>query len=227
MKLFYLLSLLSLSAAFFLAAQKSTDPAPVPVEQEPHHHTLLKNDYVVVLHVTIPEGERTLYHIHSHDRFSVDLTSTNISLQDWNEAEGPSIAANPGRITNATEGASPVIHRVHDLGPGTYEVLDIELLQRPAQPSTAIAAPVVAENPSARVYSWNLAPGAVSTMHTHTRPYLIIAVTGMPLKMTAPDGQSFAHEVHPGGFHWVDSQVTHSLANEGALPGQIIEVELK
>lgn len=227
MRLFYLLSLLSLSVAFLLASQNTPEPAPMPVEQEPHHHTLLKNDYVVVLHVTIPEGQRTLYHIHSHDRFSVDLTTAIIALQNWNEPESPAIAAKPGRITNITEGANPVIHRVHDLGPGTYEVLDIELLQRPAQPSPVIAAPVVAENPSARVYSWNLAPGAVSAMHTHTRPYLVIAVTGMLLKMTAPDGQSFSHEVLPGEFHWVDSQVTHSLANEGRAPGQILEVELK
>ncbi len=33
--------------------------APVPVEQEPHHHVVLKNDSVIVTHVTIPPGEST------------------------------------------------------------------------------------------------------------------------------------------------------------------------
>jgi len=31
--------------------------APVPVEQEPHHHVVLKNDSVLVTHVVIPPGE--------------------------------------------------------------------------------------------------------------------------------------------------------------------------
>jgi hypothetical protein len=30
-----------------------------------------------------------------------------------------------------------------------------------------------------------------------------------------------------GDFHWVDSKVTHTLANDGAAEGQIVELELK
>ena len=49
----------------------------------------------------------------------------------------------------------------------------------------------------------------------------------MQLKITAPDGKSFAYEIKPGEFHWVDSKVTHTLTNEGPAEGQIIEIELK
>jgi quercetin dioxygenase-like cupin family protein len=226
MKPFFFLALLLLSAAL-LSAQKSFEDAPVPVEQEPHHHTLLKNDYVLVMRVTIPESGRTLYHIHSHDRVSIELSSANISQQKLNEPEGPSIPSKPGDLSAPTVDASPWIHRVHNFGPGSFEVLDIELLQRPQQPSASIAGPVAAENPSARVYQWTLAPGATSAMHTHNRPYLIVAVTKMPLKMTALDGQSSSHEIQAGDFHWVDTKVTHSLTNEGTMEGQIVEVELK
>jgi hypothetical protein len=64
-------------------------------------------------------------------------------------------------------------------------------------------------------------------MHTHERPYLIVAVTPMHLKMTAVDGRSLTEQVKPGDFHWVDSKVTHTLTNDGATEGQIIEIELK
>ena len=64
-------------------------------------------------------------------------------------------------------------------------------------------------------------------MHTHDRPYLIVAATGFNLKMTAPDGQSIAHGIKPGDFHWVTTKITHMLANAGAGEGQIIEIELK
>jgi quercetin dioxygenase-like cupin family protein len=218
---------LALSFISLLTMQKSFEDPPVPVDQEPHHHTVLKNDSVLVMHVTIPEGDRTLYHIHAHDRVSVELSSAAISQQNLNEPEGSSTLTKPGDLSAPAVGQAPTIHRVHNFGPGAFEVLDIELLQRPTQPSTDEAGPVAVENPSARVYRWTLAPGYSSPMHTHRRPYLIVAVNKMPLKMTAPDGQSASHEIQAGDFHWIDANVTHSLTNEGSTEGQIVEVELK
>ncbi len=215
---------------FFVAAQQTSNvgPPPVPVEQEPHHGVVLKNDSVIVMHVVVPPGGRTLYHVHSRDLVAVELSNAKISQQNLNEPEGAAEVTKPGDITapSATQG-KPRIHRIHNFGPGSFEVLDVEFLHRPGEPSTATAAPVVAENACARVYNWTLAPGATSAMHSHTRPYLIVSVTKMPLKMSAPDGQSGSHEVQAGDFHWVDAKVTHSLTNEGTAPGQIVEIELK
>ena len=103
----------------------------------------------------------------------------------------------------------------------------VELLQRPTVPSASMAAPIAAENASARVYNWMLAPGATSAMHTHKRPYVIVAATPLHLKMTAPEGRSSNENAEPGDFHWVGSTVTHTLANEGTVEGQIVEIELK
>jgi quercetin dioxygenase-like cupin family protein len=219
-------AVLLLFSAVLLAAPKSSDPAPVPVEQEPHHHTLLKNDSILVMHVTIPEGERTLYHIHSRDRVAIELSHSNISQQNLNEPEGTAGATKPGDLSAPASSLAPVTHRIHNVGPGPFDVLDIEFLRPPGKITTP-AAPVAIENRSARVYKWVLAPGATSAVHTHYRPYLIVAVTSMPLKMTAPDGQSSSHEIQTGDFHWVEASVTHSLTNEGTKEGQIVEVELK
>ena len=218
----------SLSALF--AAQKASAPVPVeplPVENEPLHHVVLKNESVVVIHLTLPPGERTLYHTHTHDRAAIPLSSTSITQQVWNEKEGPPSHSEPGSFSALTLRGSSYTHRVHNVGTSPYDVLDVELLVRPQSPSPVTAATVAAENPSARIYNWNLAPGATSAMHTHVRPYLIVAVTGFTLKMTAPDGQSINHEINRGDFHWVDAKVTHTLANAGSAEGQILEVELK
>jgi quercetin dioxygenase-like cupin family protein len=116
---------------------------------------------------------------------------------------------------------------VHNLGPETFSVLDVEFLQRPDNPSASAASAVLGENPSARAYRWEIAPGAKTPEHVHHRPYLIVAATPMQLKMTTPDGQSRAESVKAGDFHWVDAQVTHVLSNEGTTPGTIVELELK
>jgi quercetin dioxygenase-like cupin family protein len=219
----HLAPLLFLSCMF--AGQEAS--APVLVENEPLHHVVLKNESVVVLHLTLPPGERTLYHTHSHDRVAVNLSSTSITQQTLNEQEGPPSATEPGNFTVYRLAGSSLTHRVHNIGSAPFDVLDVELLERPATPSSAVAAAIAGENPSARVYNWVLSPGSVSAMHTHQRPYLIVSAKGFMLKMSSSDGQSSVHEVKPGDFHWVDAKVTHSLANAGSTEGQIVEIELK
>jgi quercetin dioxygenase-like cupin family protein len=213
------------SMSFLFAAQEAS--APVPVENEPLHHVVLKNESVVVIHLVLPPGERTLYHIHSHDRVAVPLSSTSITQQELNEKEGLPSPSEPGTFSALTLAGISYTHRVHNVGSNPYDVLDVELQERPRTPSPLTAATVAAENPSARIYNWVLAPGSTSAMHTHVRPYLIVAATGFTLKMTAPDGQSFTHELKRGDFHWIDTKVTHTLANAGTAAGQILEIELK
>ena len=211
----------------FFAAQEASAPAPVPVEQEPHHHLLLKNDNLLVMRVTLQPGEWSLYHIHSVDDVAVWLGHTSAAQQLPNEVESAPVEQKPGNISLRTSHETPFAHRVHNLGPGVFDVLDVELLQRPEHPSSAVAGPVAGENPSARVYKWTLGQDGVTPMHTHERPYLIVAATGFNLKMTAPDGQSSTHEIKSGDFHWVTTKVTHTLANQGPGEGQIVEIELK
>jgi quercetin dioxygenase-like cupin family protein len=208
-------------------AQQTQSTTSVPVEEEPLHKVMFKNESVTVIQLVLPPGQRTLYHSHTHDRIAVDLSATSIKQQKMNEPEGPATPTKPGNISALTLTDASYTHRVHNVGKAPYEVLDIEPDHRPTVPSPDVAAPVAAENPSARVYSWVLAPGATSPMHTHMRPYVIVSVTAINLRMTSPDGQSAAHEVGPGDFRWVDAKVTHTLGNVGTTPGQIIEVELK
>ena len=210
----------------WLAAAGADAQTPVPVDQEPHHHVVLKNGEVEVIHVILPAGESTLYHTHQRDRVSVTLTATTLVQQEWNKPEGKPHQTHPGDLSALTA-AGPYTHRLHNLGPATFEVVDVEFFHRPAHPWPHAAAAVAAENPSARVYKWTLAPGAATPMHTHERPYLILAVTPMTLEMTGPDGRSATHQLKAGDFHWVDAKVTHKLVNAGSAEGQIVEIELK
>jgi quercetin dioxygenase-like cupin family protein len=225
----YLCGALTLVVSALVASGRPSVPVkPVPVEEEPHHHLVLKNDSVMVLRVKLLPGESTLFHTHLHDRVAVDLSDTTITLQKPGEPEGTPEATKPGNVA-ALESHGPYTHIVHNAGNAVFEVLDVELLHRPAEPSSPAAGKVEAENSSARVYKWTLAPGAASAMHTHDRPYLIIIIAATPLvlKMTDPEGKSFTHEVKAGDIHWVDAKVTHSLSNEGTTMGQIVEIELK
>jgi quercetin dioxygenase-like cupin family protein len=208
-----------------IAALQTSEP--VSVQQEPHHKVLLKNEDVLVLRCTLPAGETTLYHTHSYDGIAVELAQAVVAQQQWNKPETSPNEVHPGEITVRVLKDGPYTHRIRNVGKETFDVMDVEVLRHPEQPSTAVAGPVAAETPEARAYQWNLAPGEATPLHTHERPYIILAVTAFPLRMTSPDGQTMSHELKPGDFHWVTSKVTHTLANEGKEPAQIVEIELK
>ena len=156
-----------LALAGVALGQQAPVPVPVPVELEPHHHVVLKNDSVLVTHVVIPPGEATLYHTHSYDRAAIHLTNNMITLQQLNQPESEQMPAKIGEISASTRKGDPLTHRVRNASSTPFEVIDVEFLQRPAQASAAVAGTVAAENPSARVYNWVLAPGASSAQHTH------------------------------------------------------------
>lgn len=210
-----------------LTAGATRAQTPVPVEQEPHHHVVWQNESVEVIHVVLPPGESTLFHTHSRDRIAVDLTSTTLSLQKLNEPEEPPEPSIPGDISARANADAPYTHRLRNLGPKTYETIDVEFLQRPAHPSEKAATTVVAENPSARVYKWALAAGGATTAHSHENPYLLLAVTSLRLKTIASDGSSSIEELKAGDFRWITTKGVHTLINAGSTEAQIVEIEMK
>jgi quercetin dioxygenase-like cupin family protein len=224
------ISLASLAIVPLLLLPQKNDK-PVPVEEEPLHKVEFKNDSVTVMRLILPPGQYTQYHTHTHDRVAVQLSSTSTTQQDWKKSEGPASPVKPGDFAAMTLESDSYTHRVHNVGKGPYEVIDIEFAQRPLAPSSELAGPVVAENPSARIYNWVLAAGAISPMHKHVRPYVIVSVTALNLQMNSPDGQTAARAVEAGSFRYVEvapgGSLTHNLVNIGSTPGQIIEVEMK
>ena len=224
------LGLASLAAVLLLLLPQKSDK-PVPVEEEPLHKVEFKNDAVTVMRLILPPGQYTQYHIHTHDRVAVQLSTTSTTQQDWKKSEGPANPVKPGDFAAMTLQGDSYIHRVHNVGKEPYEVIDIEFAQRPIAPSAELAGPVAAENPSSRIYNWQLAAGATAPMHKHVRPYVIVSVTALNLQMNSSDGQTAARAVEAGSFRFVDvppgGSLTHNLANIGNTPGQIIEVEMK
>ncbi len=197
-------------AVLFFSGLVTAQERVVPADQEPLHKVELKNDYIEVLHVTIPPGQSTLLHTHSHDRTAVVLSNSTMKEDILGK-----------------DAQQHFTHRLKNVGTSPFEVLDIELLKRPDGPATEPIGIPAAESSSFRTYRWTIDPGGSTPEHTHLRPYLIIAATPMQLLMKSPGGGSMEHPVKAGDFHWVESKVTHTLINNGKESGTIIEVEIR
>lgn len=214
-------------AALSLASSLAAQEAAVPVDQEPRHVMVLKNDHVEVMRVTLPAGQSTALHTHSHDGVAVRLSESTISMDVPGQGSIGPLVNRPGDVSAQAYAKQPFTHRVNNVGTTTFEVVDVEILRRPEGPAAGEVAGPAAENDSARAYRWALAPGGSTPEHTHRRPYLIVAATPMQLAMQAPDGRAMEHTVEAGDVRWVDSPVTHVLANNGQQAGVLVEVEIK
>jgi quercetin dioxygenase-like cupin family protein len=204
----------------------SSSEEAVPVNKEPRHKMVLSNEYVEVMRVTLQPGESTVLHTHSHDGVAVRLSDTKVRVDVPGKPSTES-EVHPGQVSAQAYGKSPFTHRVNCVGTSTFDVVDVEILKRASGAEVPAFRQPDAENDSARVYRWELAPGDSTPQHKHERPYLVIAVTLMELKMSGPGAPSLSHHVNIGDFHWVDTKVEHSLKNDGKEKGTIVEVELK
>ena len=216
-----------LVAVLFSSGLVAAQEKVVPADQEPFHKVVLKNDYIEVMHVTIPPGQSTALHTHSHNRAAVILSESTLREDVPGKAPAQTMVVRAGSVSSQEIANQPYSHRINNVGKTTFDVLDIEVLKRPDGPATEAITTPAAENAGLRIYRWPIAPGASTPQHTHSRPYLIIAATPMQLVMKAPDGSSMEHPIKAGDFHWIDSKVTHTLTNNGKEASILVEVELK
>lgn len=108
-------------------ASRITVKEPVPVEEEPHHHVVLQNQYVRVLDVLFPVGEVALFHTHSNDNVSVELSGDKTKSQpmggEWS-APGDVV---PGRVGFHKARGQAYTHRVGSAGTQPFHVIDVEI----------------------------------------------------------------------------------------------------
>ena len=118
-----------------LVKTPGVDPAslkePVPVEKEPHHHVAFQNQYVRVLDVLFPVGEPALFHTHSNDNVSIELSGDKTKSQPWSD-KGPGEWSAPGDVVPGRVGfhkaaGQPYTHRVGSAGEKPYHVIDVEI----------------------------------------------------------------------------------------------------
>lgn len=214
-------------AGLLAIALASLPEGSVPVEQEPHHKTVFKNEYVQVFRVNLDAGGESLMHTHTHDDAAVRLSTATVAAEAPGEPLGPPEPVYPGFVSARDNEPIPHTHRVHNIGSTVFDVIDVQVLRRPDGPAAPPISAPAAENAKMRLYRYELAPGAASPQHSHARPYLLVAATDVELRMTSPGGASMTHPVKAGEMHWVNTAVTHILANQGQQKAILVEFELK
>jgi hypothetical protein len=189
-----------LFAGFLIGAQTTT----VPVDEEPKHKVVLKNDFVRILDATLPAGYVTLNHAHAADNVSVTIS---------NGREGEAALRGIGRAGFSKGGYS---HTVSNPGPGVMRYIVVEPF-KPDRPNAAATVlphhTLETENDKVRIYRMKLETGEAMESHAHTSGYVAVTVAG-------PGGT--------GASSWISSGENHPLKTPVAGPAvEVVEIEPK
>lgn len=187
--------LVILMAATLIASAQ--EPQAIPVDQEPHHKVVYRNDFVRVIDATFPAGYMTLNHTHDVDNVAVTISTGR--------------GGSPGRAGFSKGGYS---HRVTNSGPDVMRFIDAEILKTDRPGSAATLHPghsLETENDRVRIYRVKLGQGQPIEPHAHAAGWLEVTVVG---------GSG------PGTFLWHSAGEAVPLAvTPGTDSLEIVEIE--
>ena len=158
-----MLSLVTLLLTLLIQAQPQKPG--IPVDQEPQHRVVLKNDFVRVLDATLPPGYVTLHHAHDVDGVSVTISTGRAESR-------------PGRASFARGGYS---HTVTNSNQAIMRFIVVEVVKADHPGSAALQLPnhtLETENERTRIFRVRLAPGETLKAHSHPSGWLEVLVAG-------------------------------------------------
>jgi hypothetical protein len=218
-------------------------PAVITMDQEPHHHLSLKNDYVKVFRVEVAPGDSILMHRHDQDTIAIAIGDQMVTV---GFPDKPAVhQENPdGQLRLQKTGY------VHSTGvdPGTtYHTVAIELLQPQGNPRNLCVAvmagqpihcvDVPANIPSAkfveqpqfqsdqtRVDLVRVRPGQKMTIGGLKFFELIVALD--PGTLSPAGGKGEGQALHPGDFVWfVNGAQSRVFTNPGKSEARIVKFQ--
>jgi hypothetical protein len=169
----------------------------VPVDQEPQHKVVFKNDFVRVLDATLPPGYVTLNHRH-------DIDSVSVMVANGRGGE-------TGRAGFSKGGYS---HTVTNSGQGITRFIVVEIVKTDHPNANAADLPkhtLETENDRVRIYRVKIPVGEALSSHTHTAGWMEVTVAG-------PEGA--------GASVWHAAGENHPL-NAGGSALELVEIQPK
>lgn len=193
----------------------------VEVRDEPRHRRRFETDLVRVYDVEIPPGDTTLYHRHTEDTFYVAVNEATVRDRTWGEEGERSGTAPAGSLLCRPHRSRPLIHEVHNLGPGPMRLIGAEI--KAAPPVTA-AAPLDApghtlslERDPLRAYELALDPGESTGEIHYGFAGLTVFLTIATVSVRTAEGT--VTSIHaPGDVVWRPEPMRLTITNAGEEP---------
>lgn len=194
----------------------------VEVRDEPRHRRRFEDSLVRVYDVSIPAGDTTLYHRHTEDTFYVAVNEATVRDRTWGEEGERTGTAAAGSLLCRPHKTRPLIHEVHNLGPGDMRLIGAEIKGRPPvtsdQPLVAPGHTLSLERDQLRAYELELAPGQSTGEIEYRFASLTVFLTSATLAVRRADGSEVTAIHAPGDVIWRPGPSALSITNVGEVP---------
>lgn len=219
------LTALALVAAFVPIA-RAADEA-VPIEQEPRHRLIFENAHVRYFDVQLEPGYQSLYHWHHNDGVFVNIASSPTIAQDWGAEPAKRGERAIGEAYFIGYAGKPKAHRVSNPGPGTYRVIDAEIMSSCGPTDAAREGPnqtLVVDNERVFVTRVILHPGESTELYAPCG--ILVSVSGGNVVYDTPDGKEKV-SMDRGAFKWRKPGQTVKLTNAGGNVFHGVDIRIK
>jgi quercetin dioxygenase-like cupin family protein len=210
----------------------------VPVEQEPFHAPVFRNEHVLVLGVEIPPHQTTQIHQHAHQYLTVSLTDATVTS---------AVPGQPPVVESRHRGEAwmgvPVAHTVRNDGDTAFRATVIAFFARQGEVKTIQRKPSRYCNPKSTtacvtehylfctdricVSEVEMGPGAMTMKHSHSTDHMVVAVSDLDMKDWIEGRPSATMRSQKSGeVLYIDAGITHQLEN-GPRPARFITVSWK
>jgi len=198
--------------------------AQIPVSEEPHHKTVLLNDYVRLIDVHLNPKDTTMYHIHAAPSVIVFISKSLMGTQDMSGTGLPSGEMLPGQTLFRDYEKNPVTHRVYNSGDSVFHVMDIELVKK--EPSADSCAAVQQSNVETtineklvRVYKFDVSNQTPFNMQKSSCAHLLICISG--------EIHTSDKKLAPGDYAFFDPNTAIAISNQQNNNATCVLLELK
>jgi quercetin dioxygenase-like cupin family protein len=196
-------------------------PSVITMDQEPHHHLALHNDYVKVFNVEVASGDSIVLHRHDQDTVAIAIGDQVVTV---------GVPGKPDVHQKNADGqmrlqASGYVHSTHVDG-GAYHTIAVELL-RPQTGARNLCAPVLNGKPlncagdraktssstvlkqpqyesgQTRIDLIRVLPHQKMDIAQTAASHLIVALD--PASISHKTSKEPDHVLRPGDFMWFDA----------------------
>jgi len=218
-----------------LAAQT---PAVITMDQEPHHHLALHNDFVKVFNVEVSPGDSIILHRHDQDTIAIAIGEQLVTVG----IPGKPDVHQKNADAQVRLQRSGYIHSTHVDGDTHYHTVAVELM-RPQTNFHNLCAEVLPGQPlncpsqAAYESEWYSSQPMLASNETEVRllrvhPHQSMKLQGVPspqllVALDAASIPAIGLELHPGDFNWAGNSASADAGeyrNGGDQDARFIEI---
>jgi quercetin dioxygenase-like cupin family protein len=213
------------------AACAGQEPAPIPDSEVPQRKEILRNHRVTVSLLELAPREATLMHQHNRDMLAVFVNGGRTR----NTVFGHKPAADKMAVGEARFRHAGYAHAIKNEGAGPFRVVIVEFadpqgkMERVGTASHycnpgSTAACVDEKNlfctAKVCVEDVTIAPGAVTTKHSHATAHMLVAVSDYELTDQVEGKGTVARSRKSGEVEYIPAGISHRLTNTGQAPAR-------